>query len=346
MDILLSDRGQLVPVNGEFPVSNNNGTLKKMYLRAAILIALRDENLQLDRIHSSTQNLSSIELAIKNAFVNYLNSSPFASDFDTNRISISLTPPSTKGIAGIKVTYEPGEEDRIQDSLFDNFTIEGGDLLLGAPDMTFPAPAVDQLGLAIEEIAVREIAVKLLLSLPAQYPVCVLRPGERPKVIILKGSLSDIPEGQRKTFTPSGEGITSPIGQPDPTGSGIDSLVLSDFDIEDVFLGQTVIQVTDVKGNIRSITYDEEAEDFVIQIDQVDPEYEIEVIYADTIAKGAGTVLIEGTSLDDIAHPFPAAGKFGPNISLLDKPVDEGLYTVVYRTNGRSDYNASMWSEP
>jgi hypothetical protein len=101
----------------------------------------------------------------------------------------------------------------------------------------------------------------------------------------------------------------------------------------------------DCIGNLRSVEFNEEAEDFLIQIDQADLEYEIEVVFAETLAKGSQTVVVEGTSLDDISHPFPAAGKFGPNITFLDKPVDEGLYTVVYRSNGRSDYNASMWRE-
>lgn len=377
MDIYLTQRGQLIPVNGELPLMQDRGTQIAVYLNAALLSGFRQDLINLGKVHElrNSDALAAAELQIREGIINIIQTSPFAFDFDTSRLSVTLTQPTEDGKTTAHIRYtDEGEE--ISSKVELSFTADGGNILLTDPDLTLPN-IEGEIKTLTEEYILEETTDRLVVAAEATQPVILLNSGEHLQTVTISRDLEDISVENRRTLRisstsvfsdevvlPEGgdgieieendvaeiettievdpEAVTSILGGPPERNTGRSTIFLSDILPEGVD-PQSVAIVEDVKQNTISIDLVPSVNDYLIEYEPGDSEVELLVFYGTVVAKGFNTIIQRTNSIDKSFIPFPASDNQTQKLVFLDQPVEPGLYVLFYQGIGKEEYDASLW---
>jgi len=358
MDVVYTERGQLLSEGGYLPRVADPREELLMYFNIALIDALDNEMLGPDFTHNLLADgaISQHEINLRNKINEIIVASPLGSYFVPKGFYLSITDVSSDGSYKINIGYDiPSEE--VGEGYKKSFTIRGGKLELEAPDLVYPILDIDA-EIVLEELLIEDPTSTIVVAAEADQPIIVLKSGTRLGVGSIVIDITDIPieerrKGEVETGLDANDAIIE-IGVRETTledvdgetlESGIERVFLKDI-INDVDLGtNSIITAEDLKGNINNLSYMDKYDDFAVEVNVGDTQVEIGYTFAEPITRGNESIVIRGEYLDESQITFPASDHRAPKVVSLDNVLEPGVYTIAYLAGVKREYDASMWRE-
>lgn len=357
MDLLIAKRGSLIRQGGELSTSVDRKILLSQYMRAAILDSVKLEDIPINReleIRDRSQ-FSIRQQEIQSYVIDTVMASPYGSDFVRSNFNVIVSNTSPDGLT-LQIQYKDPVDDNL---VTEDFSLKGG--LIDLP--LNPNPGYEptfKTQICHEDLIIEEPTDVLSTASLVDGFCAVCVEGTVPRDVIVTTDVSKIPDSERKrlevTQVVQGvddngvafrDSVTSIVGAADPNLSS-DPLtpaiflrsLLTELTAQDV-----VVAVTDLKGNVPTIEYNAQAEDFLLYYDSSDPVVNVRCSIVRAVAKGVQSKVEDVISYAERAlYPFESDWVRSPRLVFLDGAIEPGVYSLYYQAKVPVQYDASMES--
>jgi len=337
-DILLSRKGKLQIENGGLRVSSNKQILLSQYLQAALLYAVRIQDLNLNReIDLQMEDTrAALELQLQYQIVNSIMSTPFNIDFIPTAFRITL---SGDRLETARVRIEYGSDGI---SIDQDISMKGALIDLNEEELP-PYEPKYTLQMIQEEIILDKESDIISVALGADGLAIVSYADKEIEEIEITVDTSTIPEESRHLITINDAAdpilVESFESDTDVVTLGYmsnwDANALSEIFFRDLIQNNDPniypINITDLSNNIYGIRFIESVNDYLIQFRDIHPVCNIKYTIIDSIAEGIDVVNTDTYQRSEISMvPFPTDSRRGLRFIKLNKILDPGIYNVFY----------------
>lgn len=357
MDLLIAKRGSLIRRGGELGTDNDRKVLLSQYMRSAILDSIKIEDIPINRefeIRDASQ-FAIRQQEIQSYIIDTIMTSPYGSDFIRSNFNVIVSNTSPDGLT-LQIQYKDPVDDNL---VTEDFSLKGG--LIDLP--LNPSPGYEptfKTQICHEDLIVEEVTDVLSTASLVDGFCAVCIEGAVPKVIVLTSDVSTIPDEQKKRLE-----VKETFQNQDETGASFQTTTLAIVGAADpnltnvrepstVFLRtllpeltaqDVVVEVFDLKGNIPTIEYNKQAEDYLLHYDPSEPVLNIRCAVARAVAKGVQSKVEDVISYAERAlYPFESDWVRSPRLVFLDTAVEPGVYSLYYQAKIPVQYDASMES--